>query len=54
MGAKALVVLEEVFRLVAIGSRDAFATKQLDLSGKSFRLVARPPRDETAAAGPGP
>ena len=54
LGAKATVVLEEVFRLVTTGSRDAFAAKHLDLSRESFRLVDRPRRDATAAAGPGP
>jgi hypothetical protein len=47
MGPKATVVIEEVFRLAARGSREAFVAKQLDLSRESFRLVARPPREAT-------
>ena len=54
MGSKAAVVIEEVFILVARGARDGFTTKQLDLSGESFRLVDRPRRDATAVPGPGP
>lgn len=54
MGPKESVVLEELFRLAVAGSRDAFATKRLDLGRESFRLVARPGEDATARAGPGP
>ena len=54
MGAKASVVLEEVFRLTAMGSRDAFATKRLDVGRESLRLVARLSEDATAHRGPGP
>ena len=49
MGPKATVVVEEVFRLAARGSREAFSAKHLDLSRESFRLVARPPREATEA-----
>ena len=54
MGAKEAVVLEEVFRLAATGSRDAFATKRLDVGREALRLVARRPEDAAAARGPGP
>ena len=54
MGVKETVVLEEVFRLAALGSRDAFATKQLELGRESLRLVVRPRRDATDLRGPGP
>ncbi len=54
MGLKESVVLEELFRLAVAGSRDAFATKRLDLGRESFRLVSRPGEDATARAGPGP
>lgn len=54
MGPRMGVVIEELFRLVVAGSRDAFTTKQLDLSGESFRLVDRPRRDATGVPGPGP
>ena len=47
MGPKAAVVVEEVFRLAARGSREAFAAKHLDLSRKSFRLVAHQTREAT-------
>lgn len=43
MGTKGSVVIEEVFRLTASGSRDAFATKRLDFSRQSLRLVTRVP-----------
>lgn len=54
MGAKAAVVLEEVFRLAAAGSRDAFATKRLEVGRETLRLVPRRPEDATALRGPGP
>jgi hypothetical protein len=54
MGLKAAVVLEEVFRLAVQGSRDAFASKQLELSGGSFRLVDRARQDATAPPGADP
>ena len=54
MGAKAAVVLEEVFRLVSNGSRDGYASKHLELSDESFRLTVRSTRDPTAPPGPSP
>ena len=54
MGPKAVVVLEQLFRLAAGGSRDAFATRTLDLSRKSCRLVSRPSEDACDPGGPSP
>ena len=54
MGPKASVVLEEVFRLAAAGSRDAFAAKRLELGRESLRLVPRHPEDATVGQGPSP
>jgi hypothetical protein len=54
LGPKMAVVIEEVFRLVVLGSRDAFASRRLELSQQSFRLVDRTGKDPTAAMGPGP
>jgi hypothetical protein len=54
MGVKGAIVLEQVFGLIVTASRDAFASKQLDLSDESFRLVDRPRRDAKDRHGPGP
>ena len=53
-GGKIKVVLDELLRLFATGSRDEFRVKYVEQRRDRLRLMPRDLRDETALGGPAP
>ena len=54
MGLKVTVVVIELLRLIGLGSRDAFRTKELEIAEESIRLRPHGRRDATDVRGPAP